>query len=163
MTEQQLYDECVARYYYEDGQLKSRITNKSIGSPTANGYMQTCTNWGKDNKRVVLRIHRIIFLMHYGYMPPIVDHINGNILDNRIENLRPATAHQNSVNRAHSSRNKLGVKGVVFDARLKQYVAYIKTPEKRVRIGGFKTLAEASAAYENYAQTLHGNYAVHNR
>lgn len=165
MTEQELYEGCHARYYYKDGQLLSKRTHKPIGTPVANGYMQSYTQWGTATGRrtVIIRIHRVIFLMHYGYMPEVVDHINGDITDNRIENLRAATLSQNSINRAVSSRNKLGVKGVVYDGRLKKYVAYIKANGKQTRIGAYSTVAEAAEAYNTKAQELHGDYAVHNR
>lgn len=165
MTEQELYNGCHARYYYKDGQLLSKRTHKPLGSIIANGYLQMSTVWTINGlrRRVILRIHRIIFLLCHGYLPDIVDHINGNTTDNRIENLRAATLTLNSVNRAVSSRNKLGVKGVVYDSRLKKYVAYIKVNGKSTRIGGFAAVDEAAAAYNAKAQEMHGQYAVHNR
>lgn len=71
--------------------------------------------------------HRIIFHMHYGYLPEFLDHINGIRLDNRIENLRPATKQQNQQNRKVMSNNKSGHPGVIWREKYQKWEAYIKT------------------------------------
>ena len=161
MTDQEIYEMAHARWYYEDGVLYSKRTKKIIGAIATNGYMSISTTIN-NGPHCQFRVHRIIFLMHHGYLPDVVDHINRDILDNRIENLRAATVHENSFNRSTSPRNKLGVKGVVYESRfkLKPYVAYIKLPSgKRTRLGQWATLEEAAAAYNKAAQQLHGTFA----
>jgi hypothetical protein len=56
--------------------------------------------------------HRIIFAMNHGYYPEVVDHINGDGRDNRIENLRAADMRTNAQNRKRHSLNTTGVKNV---------------------------------------------------
>ena len=60
----------------------------------------------KDNRYFVTRVdgklyynHRLIFMMHYGYMPDYIDHVDGDGFNNKIENLRECTAQQNQFNR----------------------------------------------------------------
>lgn len=86
-----------------------------------------------------------------------VDHINGNGLDNRRENLRVATASQNSLNRGKQSNNKTGFKGV--HKGRKGFRAQIKINGKMVRLGDFDTPEEAYSAYCKKALEAYGEFA----
>ena len=102
--------------------------------------------------------------MHYGEDPGpdfLVDHINGNSLDNRIENLRLATDRENSKNRKRGSNNTTGFKGVTknkdgsFDARI-----YID--EEHKYLGSFKTIKLAANAYKEASIKYHGEWGRDN-
>lgn len=84
--------------------------------------------------------------MHRQIMTPepglVVDHINGNPLDNRRENLRVVTQQVNSWNRRQSNTNRSGHLGVCFDHRFQLYAAHINGET----IGHFPTLEEAVRA-----------------
>tara|TARA_R110000851_G_scaffold10268_2_gene37205 strand:+ start:643 stop:1125 length:483 start_codon:yes stop_codon:yes gene_type:complete len=82
-------------------------------------------------------LHRITFLFLYGYLPEIVDHIDGNPSNNSKGNLRAATAEENSM-------NKGGVEGV--RVRNGRYQGYIGKNNKQICLGTFGTQAEAIAA-----------------
>jgi len=51
-------------------------------------------------------------MLHHGYMPPEVDHINGDRADNRIENIRAANRSENQCNRFALANNTSGYPGV---------------------------------------------------
>jgi hypothetical protein len=106
---------------------------------------------GGSNKYV----HRLAFHHHGRH----TDHVNGNGLDNRLSNLRPATHSQNYYNARARVDNTTGVKGV--HAHLNGYRASIAFDGKRVHLGTFKTVAEATAARHAAEQKYHGEYAGH--
>jgi len=77
----------------------------------------------------VLLGHRVAWAMYYGSFPNnIIDHIDNDSLNNRIENLRDVTSWENSMNRrVPSGRNQHGVKNVhVYDGRRKMYGVVIR-------------------------------------
>lgn len=91
--------------------------------------------------------------------PPgmVVDHINGDRLDNRRANLRICTHRENLQNTALRTDNKLGLKGVF---KLKQrYVAAIKVDGRIVRLGSFASAELAHAAYCSAAKRFYGEFA----
>lgn len=94
-------------------------------------------------------LHRLIFAYHHGFLPRMVDHINRNTKDNRIENLRPCTVAQNQYNSKRKSNNRSGAKGVVFHSRCKSrpWQAKIVVAGKVVSLGYYATVEEASHAY----------------
>ena len=105
-------------------------------------------------------IHRIIWEMHNGLIPPkmTVDHINGNSTDNRIENLRLATHPQNTRNSKISKRNTSGYKGVSQCRVSGQWKAYITLNLKRTHLGYFSSVEEAYEAYCEASKRLHGEF-----
>lgn len=78
------------------------------------------------------------------------DHINGDPLDNRKENLRPVTPAQNNINVHRPGKNKTGYPGVFVKIRpggIIRYRARIEINGKKKNLGYFKTPEEASKKY----------------
>ena len=103
--------------------------------------------------------HRIIFLMHYGYCPEYLDHIDGNRANNKIENLRPATLNENARNSKKPSHNTSGYKGVCWDKNRNKWMAYITINNKFKSLGRFNEIEDAHLAYTNAAKQYFGNFA----
>ncbi len=89
----------------------------------------------------------------------LVDHINGDPLDNRKSNLRLATKSQNMRNRKKAHNNKSGYKGVWFDYKRDKWVAYIKINGSSKTLGRFINKEEAAARYDEESRKLFGEYA----
>jgi hypothetical protein len=73
----------------------------------------------------------------------LVDHINGNTLDDRIENLRMVTQSQNSRNTKKSTRNSSGHVGIYWREATKRWRVCIGVDGKPKEIGTFTELTEA--------------------
>jgi len=104
--------------------------------------------------------HRVIWAVHFGFWPKnMIDHIDRNPENNRIENLREAAASQNACNRGLRVDNTSGYKGVFWNNLNKNWRAKIKKKGKSYYLGSFPTAEEAYAAYCQAAEKLHGEYA----
>lgn len=142
---------------YADGKL---LWKQSRGRVEAGCEAGTIAKNGRlyaqvDGKKML--VHRIIWALHHGDCPEFLDHIDGNPLNNRIENLRQATKAQNAMNRKVKSDNQLGVKGV--SKRHNKFCANIMVGGKNLFLGMFNTINEASNAYKLAASTHFGAFA----
>jgi hypothetical protein len=108
-----------------------------------------------DGKRTTRYLHREIA----GALPgQQVDHINGDGLDCRRENLRFVTQSQNQQNqRPVRTNSTTGARGVTWDKRKRKFVAHLKLNGRYVFLGYFGTIEEASAS----AQAGRKRYFTH--
>lgn len=119
----------------------------------SDGYRQV----GIDGVRLLA--HRVVWALVHGEWPErIIDHINGDKTDNRVENLRLADDSQNSANSRVSKNNRLGVKGVYMSSSGK-FVAQKGVKGERSYLGSFDTIEEAHAAFCKKATEVHGEFA----
>jgi len=146
-------------FEYRGGKLfnKVRRGNAAIGEEAcaldAKGYKRTKIN------RQSFFVHRLIFLMHHGYMPKFIDHIDCDRTNNNIENLREATHNQNNHNRKISTRNKSGVKGVSWCNRPPSWKAQCTVDYRQYHLGYFAKLEDAEAAVRKFRSEHHAQFA----
>jgi hypothetical protein len=99
------------------------------------------------NIRSHVKAHRFAFYYYYGFLPDMLDHINGNKLDNRKENLRATTPIKNSYNRK-------GVKGF-HKTRSGTFAVNIYFDKNRMYCGTYPTEEEAHQVYLFWKAKLH--------
>lgn len=92
-----------------------------------------------------------------------IDHINGDTLDNRKENLRICTHQQNHFNRPANSNGSSKYKGVCWNKASKKWQAQIKINKKNKVLGQFVSETEAALAYNVKAKELFGEFAYINQ
>tara|TARA_R110000787_G_scaffold268032_1_gene374436 strand:- start:352 stop:834 length:483 start_codon:yes stop_codon:yes gene_type:complete len=102
--------------------------------------------------------HRIVFFFTYGYLPLIVDHIDGNTKNNNPGNLREANASQNMINRKHQKNNKSGHTGIDWMPRQRQWRSQIHKEGKKIYLGIFKGINDAIKARKSAEEKYHGEY-----
>ena len=135
-------------------------TTIEVGDPvggvctTLSGHRQVCY------KGKYIYTHRLCWKKYYGVWPEQdLDHIDGDPLNNKINNLRLCNKQQN---RANSKTKKL-YKGVVKTFRKNHpWKAQIKCNDKLVHLGVFKTEIEAARAYDVAAKEFFGEFASPN-
>ncbi len=108
-----------------------------------------------------IRMHRILVKCPNG---KVVDHINGDRLDNRKSNLRIGTQSQNSMNKQAPKNNTSGYKGVtkkVIRGKV-VYDSQIQIEGKRFYIGRYSSAEVAGASYNKIAKEVYGEFAYLN-
>ena len=107
--------------------------------------------------------HGRVVLMHYFILPRIpglsIDHINGNGLDNRRENLRYASIAENNCNTKRRRDGQSKYKGVTRGKVPGTWRANIYLDGRQTSLGVFNTEEEAAAAYNEAAIVAHGEFA----
>lgn len=103
-------------------------------------------------------LHR--FLLGRQEKGMVIDHINRDRLDNRLDNLRVITAQENSFNKTKSKTSQNKYKGVKKSGN--KFTASITKDGKTKQIGGFATEDDAAKAYDMMAEELFGEFASKN-
>lgn len=142
--------------------------------PPRNHVHRTCSeagyiNAGKGKNKSYWQIRvdgktfkrsRVIFFMAHGKWPePCVDHINGDSLDDRIENLRECNFSQNIVN----SKPKLKIKQLpvgVYETKQGKYMARVTVNGNTNNLGTFPTIGEANRIAKKFRKGVYGEFAT---
>ena len=154
--------------YHKDGYLiwinkSTKMANTSLidsfaGCLTKGEKLKDYWSINVDNKSC--KAHRLIWIWHFGKITKKeIDHINGNGLDNKIENLRQVSRSQNMMNQKINVLNTSGAKGVHFSKNHKKWLAYIKIDQKRIHVGSFDNLFSAAIARKEAEQKYFGEFA----
>lgn len=99
-----------------------------------------------NGKRCHVMMHREILGLPKG-RNPVVDHKNGNGLDNQRNNLRATTNSVNRMNSLLNRNNTSGVRGVTWYPKYNKWAVVIQTNKEKVFCGYHEDITEAAKAY----------------
>jgi hypothetical protein len=109
-----------------------------------------------DGTKTLIYLHRWLLEAPTGLL---VDHVNGNKLDNRRANLRLATSQENNRNRRLGRNSTSGLKGASWCARERLWHAQIQVSGRNVSLGYHASKLKAHEAYRKAAANLFGVFA----
>ena len=120
-------------------------------------YLERYAGTGRNDKKNI-RFHREFMGLESGD-ERVVDHWNGNSLDNQFSNLKIKTNQQNIINRTRLNKNNTsGFRGVSWNKMTKKWHAYIMIDRKRETIGYYTEKIDADANFRKRAKELFGEY-----
>jgi hypothetical protein len=139
--------------YWKEKKGSNATEGKKAGCYNHTGYFNVEINYIK------YRLHRVIFMWHHGFLPQEVDHINGNKIDNRIENLRASTKSQNLRNSKIRKTNTSGYKNVTWRKDIKKWSVSLRAFNKNKHIGFFENLELAGLVAAMAREKYHKEFA----
>lgn len=155
-----VYDDYIIMYTYNDiAFIIDKDVLEKIQEYTwceTRGYIVAAI---RDGKGTIIRLSRYIMDCPDD---KLVDHINGNTLDNRKCNLRIVTRSQNNVNKVKKSSNKSGVTGVYWDKRDKKWCVEIGFDNNRIYLGRYADFEEAVKVRKEAEEKYFGEYSFDN-
>lgn len=149
-------------FEYRDGKLYWKVQKGCrgkigafAGTDNGKGYLKVQIDGVKHF------VHRIVWIMHYGEAPKRLDHKDTNKLNNRIENLRPATGTENGLNRGAPKHNTSGIKGVSWHKKHGKWYVCMKVLGKQKFFGLFEDIELAELVAIEAREKYHGEFARH--
>ena len=137
-----------------DVDLVDGVNWYALNSPHRDGRQRSVYAVRMDGRKMIY-MHRLIARAPDGLL---VDHIDGDGLNNRRHNVRVATAGQNNQNKKIKCNNTTGVKGVIRDNTRGKFRAEIRVDKKAYTLGRFDKLEDAADAYARASAVLHGEF-----
>jgi hypothetical protein len=147
------YEEAIrSRFIYLNNELCYAKDKKIAGSVTDTGYRRVCVLYKQ------FKVHHIVFWLHTGRWPTLLDHKDRNRLNNDFNNLREATRSQNMYNSAHGC-NTSGVKNVSWCKTHKKWIVRVTADKQIVFNKAFKSFEEAKEVAAKVTKQFHGEFA----
>lgn len=130
-----------------------RFANTKAGVKMPTGYVEIGHQGAKFLE------HHLVFFYFYGYVPAMIDHADTIRDNNKIENLREATASQNMWNTSGHKHKKSGLpKGVFHHGNSERFRAQVMVSRKLYTKSGFISVEDALDWLKKMRERLHGSF-----
>lgn len=143
------------------GNDKTRKEKILKSSSDGKGYLKFCLN--SNQKRKTIRIHQLVAITFLNHAPCghelVIDHINDNRSDNRVDNLQIVTQRFNV--RKTQGCDSSNYKGVSWNKQAEKWSASITIKNKKKHLGYFSNEYDAHLAYQNALNQI--NINIHNK
>lgn len=150
----QIFDYKDGNLYWKSDMRANKRNGFIAGSDCeSNRYIATQIN-GKKYKN-----HRLVFLYHHGYFPKMIDHIDNNTKNNKIENLREVCFVKNQYNAKIRKDNKSGCKGVIFNKASKKWYVQLTINKQKKHFGIYSDIDYAKFVAEAMRYKYHKEFA----
>jgi Demerecviridae HNH endonuclease len=148
------YDDRTGKIFWRTNHRRIKAGDEAGSIASSHGYRIVSLK-----QRTYLQ-HRVVWLLYYGEWPKgLVDHINLDKLDNRIENLRAANYSQSNANRRGKRKRVGSLKGASFLRGRRVWRSSIKMDGKTKNLGDYRTELEAHLVFCAAAKLCHGSFA----
>lgn len=121
---------------------------------SSDGSLSACRR-DKQTRRLVIMHREIAGAPH----DKVIDHRDGNTLNNTRANLRICTQSENNMNKRLASNNTSGAKGVHWHKQISKWQAMIKKNGRRYFLGSYANIEDAIRAYRNAEDEMFGEYS----
>ncbi|MBY0137494.1 HNH endonuclease [Paracoccus yeei] len=151
-------DQLREHFHYDPftGVLRSRTNRRNVHAGDVVGFSDRQGYVITTLFKRPLKVHRIAWALYHGAWPhSLIDHINGDKSDNRLENLRCVTNAENKQNIEKPASNTSGYMGVSFHKKSGRWAANIKVKGKSQYLGLHDTPYAAHVAYQTAKAEIH--------
>ena len=148
-------------FNYVDGNLYYKKSKSKIKIGQKAGWLSSSGYYRIKIDGIDYSLHRVIFKYHYGHIPEVVDHIDGNKSNNKIENLRPATQSWNVICTNKRSNNTSGHKNISWHSQSKKWWVRVYVNGKRKSFGLYKNIEDAVKMAKQARINNHGGFVNH--
>ncbi|EDP9631357.1 hypothetical protein AFK16_000939 [Salmonella enterica subsp. enterica] len=132
---------------------------KNVCSSTGYGRIGYTNSNGKPCH---LGAHQYVWMLYNGEIPDgfVIDHIDRNRTNNKVENLRLVTRSQNCCNASHKKGSATGIKNVNWNKNRNTFQVSITCNGVHHYYGNFESLADAVEVAKKARLEIHGEYAL---
>lgn len=135
------------------GNIRNGLTDKPIKQYVRLGYC--LFQLSHNGKSKAMFVHRAVISAFLGDSPLVVDHIDNNKRNNKLENLRYCTQRDNITKYTETLTGRSSeLTGVCWNKKAKRWMSSIKVNSKHKTLGYFESELEAHEVYIKYKNSL---------